>query len=456
MDGITSALNSGLDGINSQIRTINGGVQTAANAVTNFFTNSETNVNIPTFSLPEVSQRLSFSLPENFQASLKNLNSTVPDLEDAQRALVSLITTPFNALAENLNNSIRKVSFSELNLPVPAKAADAAFCDQVPVGWIPKMAEGISQGFTITIWILLVLGILIMMGNGVLIYFDHKRYERQAAGPSSLIYNKLSPKLQKISSRKRLGWFLDYTIYNPSFLFLGIGLLGIALIQLQLFILERAKISALQTVGNELVATSSIINNAVQKMVSETVDPYVLQSNRRIDEIEKQTNQIVFGWINETVRVINDTTSTFTAGFNDVISKSFDSVPPLKDAVSKFVHCMIGASFESILAIAETLQVSMYMQFPRVNSSIGSIDGDSLSNLPALAERMAVKLESKKQDSNGESTSDKAYVFEREVDRLVNYFKTILETQRIAFFVCTGFGISGWIFGLLGAIFVKF
>jgi hypothetical protein len=190
-------------------------------------------------------------------------------------------------------------------------------------------------------------------------------------------------------------------------------------------------------------------------MVSETVDPYVIQANSRIDEIEKQTNRIVFGWINETVRVINDTTSTFTTGFNDAISKAFDSVPPLKDAVSKFVRCMIGASFESILQIAETLQVSMFMEFPRVNSSIGNIDSDALNNLPQLAERMAVKMESNS-TNNGETPSDRSYVFQREVDRMVNYYKAILETQRISFYVCIGFGVLGWIFGLVGAIFLKF
>ena len=479
MASIANSLNAGLDGINSQIRSINGGVQSAANAVTNMFGNSGSNVNIPTFSLPEVTGKLNFALPNEFQSTLQNLKNTVPDLEDAQNAISALISTPFNLLSDSLNSTMKKVYFSDLNLPVPAKAAGATFCKDVPTGWIPKLADGIRYGFTVMIWTLVVLGILMIIANAYLIYLEHKWSERSQERLNTLtkgsfeaielgdilhsvrnpiafiIYSKVASKLRKHGSRMRLRWFLDYTIYNPSLLFLGIGILGLILINIQILILDRASLSALNSVNNELQATTGMINRAVQRMVSETVDPYVLQANSRIQEIETQTNQILFGWINDTVQVVNQTTNTFTTGFNDLISKAFNTVPPLKDAISKFVHCMIGSTFESIVGIGESLKNSMHLEFPRVNSSVGAIDNEAMGDLSVLAKRMAIKL-GQDSSNDGQSPSGNSFIFQKEVDRIVKYYKSILETQKIAFYVCTGFGALGWILGVGGVIFLKF
>ena len=489
MTSIESSLNSGLDGINAQIRNINSGVQGATNSITNLFGSSGGNVNVPAFSLPEVQGKLKFSLPNGFQTTLANLKNTVPDLEDAQNALGAVISKPFDEFSISLNESIKKAYFSDLKLPVPAKAAGASFCGEIQPEWILKLAGNIRTGFTISIWILVAIGILIILGNGYMIYLDHKRFNRQLEklnawvtplkklGPEFsevniddtnsvdvltavcnplawMIYQKFGTKLNNQWSRKRFRWFLDYTIYHPSFFFLFVGIFGLVLVHLQIFILEKAKQSALSAANSQLEATNSMINNAIQRMVSQSVDPYVSAANQKISDVEVSTNQILFGWINNTLNIINGTSATFNSGFNAVLGQTFGNVPVLKDVISKFVQCMIGSTFDSIIGIGETLRMSLYLDFPRVDSSIGNIDSSSLADVPLLAERLAVKLESG--TSGGQKSPNNSYVFQKEMDRMVNYYKSILETQNLAFYICTGFGVTGWILGILGVTFLKF
>jgi hypothetical protein len=111
LTSISDALNSGLDGINSQIRSMND----VGNKIGGIFGGGG-GPKIEPFSLPTVNARLNFQLPEDFQRNLANLN--VPDLEDAQKALANIISKPFEELAAKLGSRISNSTLTNFNLPV--------------------------------------------------------------------------------------------------------------------------------------------------------------------------------------------------------------------------------------------------------------------------------------------------------------------------------------------------
>lgn len=476
---ISDALNTGLDGINQQIRSIGNAANTAANTVGGLFGTRPANGNgAPTAALPEVRARLDFKLPDDFQAKLSGIK--VPTLDDAEKALGDIISRPFRDLSTSLNASMSRLSFAQgVQLPVPAKAADVEFCDSIPTGWIPSMIEALRVGFWLSIWILLLVGIVIMIWNGVMIYVQHTAYQKRLAYFRDIFNcqylalsnmdsgdaikdlvksaerpyfwswsNRLSSRFKLRNSQVRLSWLLDYTLYPPFLLYLIMGLLGLLLVQVQFLLINQVKTAVLQDVAQEVQLTSQRVMGAVQKSVDDVVNPYVSTVNQRIGAIEKEANDVLFGWVNTTADALNTTSNTLNRGFNEAMAPVFDAVPPLKTTLNNFLNCLVGSTLTSLIEITTILREGAQIEFPRVNTSVASLNAGSFSDASALASKMSIKLSGDSSNTTSSKERSPEYIFEREMDRLLNFYKSILKIQQKAFLVLTAFGGFGIALGI--------
>jgi hypothetical protein len=268
---------------------------------------------------------------------------------------------------------------------------------------------------------------------------------KAAENPSLWFWvNKLSDRFSSLNENVRLRWFVDYVMYPPSGMLLSVGILGILFIQLQLFLISSTRKTVLETASAEIQTSSDVIVSAIKTAAYDVLNPYITDANSRIAAVEDELNQVIFGWADESVKLINDTSNSLKNGFNDVLSSVFTAVPPLKTAVEKFINCLLGSAIESFISIGEMMKNSSQISFPRVDSRIGDISPDSIRDAADLSNKLSLKFSnsSSEQDSN-------AFVFEEELDTILSYYRKSLGILQMAFFVALSLGGAGLLIGAI-------
>ena len=223
------------------------------------------------------------------------------------------------------------------------------------------------------------------------------------------------------------------------------GLTGLITIGIQLALLSRAQQSIIPTLAEDLYNTGIQVASAIHGAMVDASHPYVVELNTRIDNTERDINEHMFGWVNGTFDAIDNTLSTFTNGFNDVVEMALGDVPPLRDAVIGFGNCLLGGTVESMQEAANSLRMRLSVHFPRVNdSAIVNIQPEDVESI--LARVATVSDGDSKQPVEDEPKVAEGFL-EVELNKMVEMYKSVLRSNLVPFIVLTVFGAGVLIMG---------
>ncbi|KAJ3057049.1 plasma membrane fusion protein prm1 [Rhizophlyctis rosea] len=477
---ITAFLNTQLASIQSALsdglRTLEGTSRDLLSKIPNIF-----NPNGGSFTMPTVSDKLNFQIPQDFVDKLKNLKTKVPTLELVEAKITDVISVPFVKLEDLIKgniNSAKLVDPARFQIAAPEPKMVHFCAEKMDLSWVDKMQKALQTSLTIGAVLLILLFILAVIANAYLIRRQYHRFEEHVQATGRLIQTsstttriltesdseslareqlhaavnpfthrittKLTGRIRSSRHKTRTQWFLHYVSHRPSMMCLVMGLTGLITIGIQLALLSRAQQSVIPTLAEDLHATGIQVATAVHGAMVDASHPYVMELNTSIDQTERDINDHMFGWVNGTIEAISNTLSTFTNGFNDVVELALSDVPPLRDAVIGFGNCLLGGTVESMQEAANALRNRLSVHFPRVNDS--AIVNIQPGDVDAILARVATVSDGGQVPVGKEQKVAEGFL-EVELNKMVEMYKSVLRSNLVPFIVLTVFGSGVLIMG---------
>ncbi|KAG8795929.1 plasma membrane fusion protein prm1, partial [Serendipita sp. 398] len=258
---VNNTLSSITSGIAGDIQSANNAIQAAVNVVKNIpFVGN--NINIPQFSIPSAAQLANIQIPTTFEDKLKNLNSSIPTLDEFREKLDGLISVPFQLLKKEINDTFiaSQASFNSTLLPLP-KENTVTFCGDTISTSFDDLAKSLVSIAQTGITIVIVSMVLLFLGYGLVTWWSQRSLrnnierirllwfgEGTATTDRLLAFDALiahpiwTQIVQFLSEKFRLSqenydalsWFGLYIFHPAPMACLLIGIFGLLSVQIQL------------------------------------------------------------------------------------------------------------------------------------------------------------------------------------------------------------------------------
>lgn len=280
------------------------------------------NIDVPQIDIPQLSALENVTLPTTLIDALENLNSTIPTLDEFRSSLDSLISRPVDQLRLSINSTMRESTISVELLPVPAKET-VQLCDRLDTSWIDDVGTDLAHFVKVAIGLVVLAMVLFMAANALWEYYSYRVFmggvdaareawlrdllldsDLDTAAPQNPAFRTVSvdetlsrtnllsflnasshPTLFKHISRlssllsldrtanakANLIWFLSYIAHPYAWGFLLFGLVGLAVVQIQIAVLDgpvravtqqRAEQGASDFSGSVVEALQGTMRNA--------------------------------------------------------------------------------------------------------------------------------------------------------------------------------------------------
>ncbi|KAI8822886.1 uncharacterized protein EV422DRAFT_382912 [Fimicolochytrium jonesii] len=531
--GIKTALENSLGMLNEQIQNFESALGDAVQTIAGIFGGTvDANVFAPV-SFPGVISKLDFTIPTSFVDELKGLYDKVPKFTDLEKQLEALISTPF-VMLENLIEQelggLTGFSSGKVLIAAPDAYARVEFCDgAIHYDWVDTIVAAIDKALLYGLYLVIAFASASILGNIVVTTYEHWKFNEEVKRFAKVLQNhqylneqlamKAGTKVNKhqfravsrdlihaatrptmyrftrmltrlVRSEKasiRLRWFLDYVSHAPSLQMFMAGVLGCAVIYLQLRMIETIKDETAAMVASGAASTIDAMVMAVDVAMLNVAAPYIAHTNGAIKAVEDLANDKLFGWVNTTVDAIDNALGVFVNGLDSALGDVFGEVPVLSAAMNQFVMCVLGSNMATLDAMAAGFKASAHISFPRVNTTdlvgvsqaairIQLINAAELMESSAAANTstaaanatvangtatstsatatgtaMTATLKRRSDDTTlSNSTKDPlAAYFEREIDDFLDAYRASLKVQILPYLALLGFGSIVIIMGLL-------
>lgn len=239
--------------------------------------------------------------PTTASDALTRLNATLPTLDELRAQLDSLISIPFDALRNDVKETIGIVKVDRTLFPVP-QAATVTLCTDLDTSVIDDIAGGLLKGIHTGLAILFA---LLAIGLLVKLFLLRRAYRKRIElieesravwrpsepSPSALhdfldrietpflhrMMDRLTPKRWGAGGRARVGWFVSYISWPPALLILSVAVIGLLALQLQLIVLGVARRAA---DGKVAEALDDFANKAALAVNEQMVHTPLLRCDR--------------------------------------------------------------------------------------------------------------------------------------------------------------------------------
>ena len=264
-----------------------------------------------------------FNFSVSFIDELKNLSASVPTYDDLKQDLKILISTPVSALRSTIADSLGNATITVDQLPVPATAT-IGFCSSLDTGFLNDVGHTLSFFLKIAIGLLVLALVLMVVGS---LLWEKYRYRRYLEGverardawqldlapnaalfstPSLLAFlgaaenltlsyylTKLAAKLKlSPTSRSNMHWFGAYVLHPWAVLFLVIGCVGLAVVQVEVAALEGpVRLAAEKQVGEGVGRLADGVVRAIEASMNETSVRWASETNAALQKFADGINE---------------------------------------------------------------------------------------------------------------------------------------------------------------------
>jgi hypothetical protein len=181
-------------------------------------------------------------------------------------------------------------------------------------------------------------------------------------------------------------WLLYYVFCPPALSCLFTGVCGIIVVQLQILDLHRLRSRYWGKISVEVAAISNVIYTSLNSSITGQSVEYAQTLNSQMDGIQTAVNSGIFGWINTTTTVLNDTIAGAYADIQTAINTAFGGTM-LDSPMQNFMQCILGNKVDEIETALTFLQSNLVFDIPRLNSSALLLSQDAIEEVvQAIAE----------------------------------------------------------------------
>ena len=401
-------------------------------------------------------------LPSDIEDGLVKLNASMPDFEDIQNYIDSIIKIPF-ATAETYIRNLTSIRLERSILPVPAiKRLD--FCKDGNA--ISDFFQGIVS--KVAYWRKIFLGIMVALVAivcGLTATVDHywnretneakaalysanMKTAKECAGDrvekdtrnavvkkeEGLILLQAEPSQlwfigQRFSRRlsgsgkyeSAANWFLAYITSSSMVFILVLGFAGLLSCFCQYWVLRLVQRST-----PKLTSQVADFGNKVIESLTTSSLLWSRDTNAVVRTLEEQVNKQAFSAVNATTTAINSTINAFVEKMSDTIGSTFGNTV-LHEPVKDVIHCLVGLKIASLQQGLAWAQQNARISLPEVRND--SFVATSLTELEGSLSAAALLA-----NANGVA-EDKVT---RALDGVVTRFATELRTETLTSTALTG------------------
>ena len=369
--GIGKELGDAISGVDKALDTVRDAIQKATLGLGKGIT-------IPDVDLSkQIDAVKNLKLPPDLDKDLQKLNSSIPDFAQVKNFTETVIRTPFELLKTKINDSLGVYTFDRSLFPVPQKE-QLSFCsdDNGINGFFDGLAKLMVDAKKIFIGTVIAAAILVCIPMA---YREVRRWRlmqdrARLVGSNShdaldVVYIvsrphtsgygiSLSGKVKSLRRQYLIRWVVAYATTEAALFVLALGIAGLFTC-LSHYIL-------LQQIQKQVPALTSQVGNFADKVIfqlNNASESWALSTNNVILQKQNDINDDMFGWVNESVTVINDTLNTFTAETTKVLNTTFGGTI-LYDPITEVFNCLVGLKIAGIQSALTWVEDHAHVTFP--------------------------------------------------------------------------------------------
>ncbi|EEB98590.1 hypothetical protein MPER_01876 [Moniliophthora perniciosa FA553] len=165
--------------------------------------------------------------------------------------------------------------------------------------------------------------------------------------------------------------------HAPALAVLLIGFFGLLSVQIQLF-----AIGSLEAIYAEKeAAAASDFSNTIATSINSSMynqsAQYANDVNGRVDVMQSNLNNGVFGWVNGTTTTLNTTINELYNDIQNAVNTVFNGTI-LEQPAQEFIRCLIGTKVDAIENALTFLHDNLIINIPRVNETALVLSQDSV------------------------------------------------------------------------------
>lgn len=236
----------------------------------------------------------------------------------------------------------------------------------------------------------------------------------------------------------RLNWFLSYITWPSALLFLGVGLLGVLMIEIQVLGLQTLRHHALQEANSGLKDFTSHLSDKINSETAKTSESFAQDTNRVIFNFESDLNNNLLGWAQTTTTTLNQTLNVFYDGMMSVVSETFGKTP-LASSSTQLLNCLIGSKLIGIQKALSFVHDHAHVDLPRLSSTVLMLNTDQTQDLVDSVTGFG-------------PPSQPSSLGTRVVDRLMDRYSNSLLKQRLTYLCLLGSYLLVILFSLIALL----
>lgn len=475
LGNLSTAISKGLDGLNDQLKNINEATSKISTPPSigvlgiNIGGGGPVIPQIPLpVTLPGISGNLKWSLPNGTADSLKSLSSLAPPkLQDIHSDLKRILSKPFDdlisKLEKDLEETVSKRAFNASTfsgLPLPSKVDSIEFCNgALPLHAVDRLVEGLQCVLWLTLTFLIIALVFVVLSSAFSqsqlhqwkldridmiknkLFESHETadidqvveqvywaLENPVIGRVVALYSRVTKKEPSRAWLKVL-WMMVFSTHPVAVLCMTVGLIGYLVLQFQLVLITLVVkgllpflIRDVESFGN---SAASLVDNAIDK----SVGAYITAFNAEMERMDEVINDVMFGWISQTVGVVENGVSHIFHSLTDAMD-SLMVLAPLKPVVNDFFTCVVGNITQMMSSLDSKTNHTF---FTRLGPDQFQMDAARiLDDSPFRFEFQEIAANS----------SGIKLVYLRELDKLVAAYSWTIWIQSLPFLVMFLFGFS--------------
>ncbi|ORX39271.1 hypothetical protein BD324DRAFT_598625 [Kockovaella imperatae] len=469
-DGITSSLNSIRTNIQNDISSANAVIQSAADKINSVTSKLNININVPQFSVPSLDAIQNVQVPTTFEDSLIKLNSSLPSLVELKQKLDDIISVPFEALKNEINETRIEIaaSFNASALPVPSLrqlSADGTaslreqLCGDLDTSLIDETANALHKLSTVAIGLMFLFLVLIW---ALLFFWEWRKWtalkdtvetleyewQRDKRDPWRAVAIVEHPMLERYGGRvfdrfrtgrtaeTNLRWYLAWLAHPTCLALLLVSLFGFLTIQFQLLALDAIKSHARDNANSTVAASTQSLASKLNSYALESSQEYADNFNTAILAHQDRINNELFGaWLNTTAVTLNSTLVEFYSDVENVLNVTFGGTI-IYGPINTFMYCILGSKITNLEKGLTWISEHAYITLPTLPPDVLLLSNSSMNEMAQPIAAAAV--------GSGGDGSDQGLV-----GSLIQHFETALIYERNFYAILLGLWLGFVLVGLV-------
>ncbi|OLL22152.1 Plasma membrane fusion protein prm1 [Neolecta irregularis DAH-3] len=421
---VNSTLNVIEQNIESDISTINDGLNGISDAIKKVASILGQNIALPTVQIPAADALKHFKIPDSFATDLENLTNKI-SLNHVQELAEEAVKFPFEQVKGLVNSSLGQFRFDESLLMVPDREY-VTFCsnNSKVKHFFSDLFATIKTTYKILTLLVLTFAFLAIIPVAIQEWWAWRRLKSRAsrfltvlqmsnthdpidlvmmaASPlSAWLSLKLSNRFKKPHSRVMARWFMSYISTTRALVLLAIALAGLLACFLQYIVLSKLRAAAPE-VSRDIGDAQLIVMQKIQNAST----AWAQHTNMLINTTENNINAEVFGtlplhiektqkkgWINTATSAVNNTLDVFMDTLKSTLRATFNGTPLFQANELDVFRCLIFGKVQTIQSGLTWIHNHAHVTLPTLPNNTFTIQPQSNDILASSAHETTIQFE---------------------------------------------------------------